>query len=687
MERVKQFGRYFIWCVAAAALIFCLGSLHLFASGLDQLTRDIKIDSAPEASLVFDRDGNMVSSFASEDRTNVPLDRVSPAMVSAVLSAEDRRFFSHIGMDIVGLARAAWVDLKARAVKQGGSTITQQLIRQVALTTDRNIQRKIKEALLALRVERRFDKNKILEAYLNRIYLGNGHYGVEAAARGYFGKPASELNHAESALLAGIIPCPSVCSPRKSPNVAKTRRDMILQAMRDNGALSPAEYATAVSTRVAMIAERHDPYAGHVNSAHTADAHGLHFMEAVRREVMQQFGTDGVLKGGLRIYTTIDMTLQRHAEEAIRARLSEIDKSNTLEAALVAIDPRTGHVLAMVGGRDFHMSSFNRAIQAKRQPGSAFKPLLFAAAIEQGYTPSSPVTGMDTPIQTPQGAWLPSGEHEEADYTLRQALTVSSNRAAVRVMQMVGVTTTQSYARRLGITSPLPAVPSLALGTGEVTLLDLTSAYGAFANTGIIAPHTLISRIEDRHGNLIWQSSADRHPYRAVRPGTAYLMSSMMADVMNRGTASRARADGFKLPAAGKTGTTDDYGDAWFIGYTPSLVAGVWFGHDEKKKIMNRGFAGTVAVPAWARFMKKATEGHKPAWFDMPADVERIAVCRKSGMRAANECRTTLTEDGRANVSEDFFLAGTGPYEPCEGLHTDPLEPPPTATTALSAVF
>src|SRR5687768_8695732 len=227
MTKVIQLARYFIGFVAAAGLVFCLGSLHLFATGLDQLTRDLRLDSAPEASLVYDRHNNLVFSFASEDRTNVPLDSISAAMVSAVLTAEDRYFFKHAGMDVIGLARAAWVDLKARAIKQGGSTITQQLIRHVALTTDRNIQRKIKEALLALRVERRFDKKHILEAYLNRIYLGNGHYGVEAAARGYFAKSASELNSAESALLAGIIPCPSMCSPRTAPNVARSRRDTV----------------------------------------------------------------------------------------------------------------------------------------------------------------------------------------------------------------------------------------------------------------------------------------------------------------------------------------------------------------------------------------------------------------------------------------------------------------------------
>ncbi len=689
MRKVKQIAPYFAWSVVAATVMLCLGSLHGFASGLDLITRDLQLDSAPEASLVFDRDNNVIFSFASEDRTNVPLDQVSDSMILAVLAAEDRYFYKHAGMDIVGLARAAWVDLKAQAVKQGGSTITQQLVRQVALTPDRNFQRKLKEALLALRVERRFGKEKILEAYLNRIYLGNGHYGVQAASRGYFGKPASDLNIAESALLAGLIPCPSICSPRTAPAISKTRRDHVLKAMLANRAISQDAYADAVASTVSLAASRHDSYA---SSHHDASAHadgrgavcGLHFMEAVRRQVTQQFGSEDVLKGGLRIYTTVDLKLQKYAEEAIARRLTHIDKTGRLEGALVALDPHTGEVLALVGGRDFHTSSFNRATQAKRQPGSAFKPLLFAAAIEQGYMPSSPVTGMDTPIQTAQGAWLPSGEHEASSYTLRQALTVSSNRAAVRVMQLVGITTTQTYARRLGITSPLPAVPSLALGTGEVTLLDLTSAYSAFANNGMMAPRTLIRRIDDRHGNLIWQSSLERQAYRAVRPGTAYLMSSMMADVMNRGTGSRARTEGFKLPAAGKTGTTDDYGDAWFVGYTPTLVAGVWFGHDEKKTIMNRGFAGTVAVPAWAQFMKQATEGQKPEWFSLPSDVERISVCRKSTMRATPACRIVHPEDGRSNVYDDYFLNGTGPYETCGGVHTDPsLE----LMTGLSAVF
>ena len=680
MKRAKQIARWLAWTTAAVFFSFCLGSLHVFATDLDRVTSDMSLDTAPEASLVYDRHGNLVFSFASEDRTTVPLDRVSPAMISAVVAAEDRHFFRHAGMDVVAVVRAAWVDLNARAVKQGASTITQQLIRHVALSRDRNFQRKIKEALLAVRVERRFNKEKILEAYLNRIYLGNGHYGVEAAARGYFAKPASDLTPAEGALLAGIIPCPSVCSPRTAPDVARKRRDRVLAAMRKADAITPAAYETALAAPVALEPERYDS---------GDDTSGLYFLEAVRQQMMTRFGVGEVLKGGLRIHTTLDMNAQRHAEETIATRLGELDKSGRLEGALVALDPRTGEVLALVGGRDFHASPFNRAMQAKRQPGSAFKPLLFAAAIEQGYTPSSLVTDLDTPINTAQGAWLPAGEHESEGYTLRQALTVSSNRAAVRVMQLVGIGTTQTYARRLGIHSPLPDVPSLALGTGEVTLADLTSAYGAFANGGIVAPYTLVTRVEDRQGRVLWEDSTARRAYRAIREGTAYLMSSMLADVINRGTGVRARAEGFKQPAAGKTGTTDDYGDAWFVGYTPNLVAGVWFGYDEKKTIMKRGFAGTVAVPAWARFMKKMTDGSPaPKWFDMPSDVERIAVCRTSGKRAAPECSSVSTDDGRSNVYEDLFMAGTGPYETCGGHHTNPVPAELAAPmTVLSDVF
>ena len=647
--------------------------MQMLASGLNRVSQDMELDSAPQASLVFDRNNHLIFSFAAEDRTSVSLDQVSKPMVSAVLAAEDHNFFRHFGVDLVGVARAAFVNLKQGGVKEGGSTITQQLVRAVALTRDRTLERKIREALLALRVERRFQKAKILEAYLNDIYFGDGHYGVETAARGYFGKSASDLAPAEAALLAGVIRCPSTCSPRVAPALATHRRDTVLAEMHQERTLTDQEYATAVAAPITLVADRRDlnmaaPPAAVAASGDQAEA--FYFIETVRRQVLSQFGEVALLRGGLRIHTTIDMAMQKAAEDAMAARFRQINPGGGLEGALVAIDPRNGEVLAMVGGRNFRQSPFNRVTQAKRQPGSAFKPLLFAAAIEQGYAPGSLLTDLDKPINTAQGDWLPSGEHEADRYTLRQALTVSSNRAAVHLMQLIGTSTTQTYARRLGITSPLPDVPSLAIGTADVSLVDLTSAYGAFANDGMLAPHTLITQIEDRTGQSIWDNADSQRPYRAVRPGTAFLMSSMLADVINRGTGTRARAEGFKLPAAGKTGTTDDYGDAWFIGYTPHLVAGVWFGYDEHQKIMDRGFAATVAVPAWARFMMKATAGQKPDWFQEPADVEKVSICRASGRRATESCKLVATADGSPNVYDDYYLEGTAPYENCQG-HAD----------------
>ena len=344
------------------------------------------------------------------------------------------------------------------------------------------------------------------------------------------------------------------------------------------------------------------------------------------------FGPERVLRGGLRVYSTYEPLLQRAAEQAVRTRVAEIAKARRraqdLQGSLVAIDPASGDVLALVGGRDFGESSFNRATQARRQAGSAFKPIIYAAALERGYAPGSVLTDLDTPIYASGRMWLPVGEHEASQYTLRKALKVSSNRAAAQLLQHVGVGTAVDYAHRFGIDSDLPSVPSLALGTGEVTLLELTAAYGVFANQGLLAAPRLVSRVEDAEGRVIW--SAPITTTRAISQTTAFLMSSMLADVVSSGTATGARAAGFKLPAGGKTGTTDDYADAWFVGYTPHLVAGVWFGFDTPAPIMSRGFASTVAVPAWARFMKAATMGARPDWYagagrrgesgDLPAD-------------------------------------------------------------------
>ena len=652
-----------IWiCTGLVALVIGI-QVYRYSRNLDAMAAQLELDTGPQASLIYDRDGRQVFSLHEEERTDRKLRDLSPSIVPAVLAAEDQHFRSHIGIDFRRIAAAAWSDVKSLRIKQGASTITQQLVRSQALGRERTWSRKSREILLALRIERRFTKDQILETYLNRIYLGDGYFGVEAAARGYFNKDASALDDSEAALLAGIIRCPTACSPRTRPDRARQRRDVVLRTLLNRGQLPPARFASATA-EAPHIDEKHEDamFPPHQDRD---DATGLYFIDAVRRQLMARFGEGAVLRGGLRVYTTMDVRLERAGEEAIAKRLTELnaqDRSanrsssdNLIEGSLVAIDPRSGDVLALVGGRDFHESPFNRAIQAQRQPGSAFKPILFAAALEQGYAPSTMLDNLDTTMDV--DGWLPAGEHEALAYTMRQALIVSSNRAAARLIQLVGIPAAQYYARQLGITAQLPSVPSLALGTAEVSLIDLTSAYGVFANNGMLVPHTLITRVEDASGDVLWQPS--RTATRAVQPDTAFLMSTMLADVLNRGTGSGVREQGFKLPAGGKTGTTDDYSDAWFVGYTPSLVAGVWVGRDRPDQIMHRGFAGTVAVPAWAAFMKQATAGAKAEWFPVPSDLESATVCQTSGMRATPECRLAGT------AVDDYFVPGHAPAEPC----------------------
>jgi penicillin-binding protein 1A len=660
------------------------------------MAAQFQLDTGPQATLLYDRTGQLMFSLHAEDRVDCRLDDLAPSVVPAVLSAEDKHFRSHFGVDIVRMASAAMTDLKSWHLMQGASTITQQLVRSQTLGHERTWSRKWREILLAMRIERRFTKDEILATYLNRIYLGDGYFGIQAASRGYFEKDASALDVSEAALLAGIIRCPSACSPRSEPARAIRRRNEVLRAMLDNGEVSPDSYKQAL----AAVPEIREKSGDSIYPAHREghDPSALYFVDAVRRQLTMRFGEGAVLRGGLRVYTTFDPELQKAAEDAIAGRLAELDaqenklrkpppKDNPVEASLVAIDPRSGDVLALVGGRDFHASPFNRAVQALRQPGSAFKPIVYAAALERGMVPSTILDHLDDPIPATGGTWLPGDEHEDSStYTLRQALVVSSNRAAAKLLQRVGIGAAQYYARRLGINTPMPAIPSLALGTGEVSLFDLTSAYGVFANNGALIPPHLIVRVEDSSGAAIWKAS--KAPVQVLRPGTAFLMSSMLADVINRGTGSAARAQGFKLPAGGKTGTTTDSADAWFIGYTPSLAAGVWLGRDQPAAIARHATAATVAVPAWARFMKQATASDRPDWYEMPPDFERVAICQTSGMRATSACRLAAANH-QGMVVDDYFPKGTSPKEPCS-VHVEEfalpgqVDPPAVQPVATS---
>jgi len=695
LELGLQRGTFITAVLLTATLVWglsvvCVVGAWRLTGALDQASGLAQLIPQPQATVVFDRQQQPAFSFYLEQRIDVPLNQISRHMTEAILAAEDRRFYSHHGLDAKRIFKAGWRNLRAGRIVEGGSTITQQLARAEQLSPVRTFARKFREMMIAARLEERYSKNEILESYLNTVYFGNGYHGVEAAARGYFGKRAAELQPAEAALLAALVRSPYSYSPSAFPERALARRNLILRLMNETDRLSDADYRQALASP--LRAKTAPPSQAAEASGSPC---GLYFQEEVRRELVARFGSEQVLQGGLRIYTGYDARMQCDAERAIGTRIAQIVKmrpaARDLQGGLVALDPATGEVRALVGGRDFAGSSFDRAIQARRQAGSAFKPIIYAAALERGFAPGSILRHLDDPIMTPQGPWLPAGEHEQPEYTLRAALKISSNRAAAQLLQLVGFSTTSYYAQRLGIASKLPSVPSLALGTGGVTLFELTSAYGVFANEGVSVTPRLITRVEDRQGRMLWDSQPARSA--VLSKATAFLMNSMLADVISSGTATPVRANGFKLPAAGKTGTTDDYSDAWFIGYTPHLVAGVWFGMDRPARIMNRGFASIVAVPAWAQFMKQATEGDKPDWYGMPPDVEKVAICRLSGLRATDACRLgwlgandveagvtqlpgggadgfvesapVATDQPTAGVFEDYFPIGIVPSELC----------------------
>jgi penicillin-binding protein 1A len=385
--------------------------------------------------------------------------------------------------------------------------------------------------------------------------------------------------------------------------------------------------------------------------------------------------------------------MQKVAEAEVARGIAEIEKrqrgkndeSNPLQAALVALDPRTGEVRAMVGGRDFEKSNFNRATQAKRQPGSAFKPFVYAAALEHGFTPGTVITNLDEPIMTLQGAWVPEDEHSEgSSMTMRAALRTSSNRAAVRMLEDVGIPETVQYAKRLGVGS-VPSVPSLALGSGEVTLSSMTAAYAAFANGGMVQPPMLVRRVETTDGEVLF--NAEQKPEQAVSAETAFLMSNMMADVVNAGTGAGARSVGFRLPAAGKTGTTNDYHDAWFVGFTPKLVAGVWVGYDQPRTIIGGGYASVLAVPVWGRFMAAATSKDRAEWFSTPSNITSATICRLSGKLATDSCHENVTDahggtTSQSTVYTEYFVSGTEPTESCP-IHRRIISSPFKALAAL----
>ena len=632
-------------------------------------TRDVReIAVMARATTLYDVHGRTAFTIYKEQRIPVSIDRVSPLLVEAILAVEDQRFFEHGGLDVVRIAGAFVENVRTGRTAQGGSTLTQQLARQSLLNSEKTYSRKMKEVIVAARIEREFEKREILQLYLNKVYFGDGLYGAEAASLGYFGKPAAQLTLSESALLAGLVKSPSSYAPTVNLDRALARRKVVLQAMHAAEMIDRKTYDTAVKAPVKLN-----------DALRSQEPFGQYFKEEVRKQLVEQFGWERVYEGGLKVHTTLDLDLQKAAETEVSRGLDEIEKRQLrrpaapaspepLQAALVAMDPVTGEVRVMVGGRDFKASSFNRVTQAKRQAGSAFKPFVYAAALEHGFSPGTLLTDLDNPVWTPQGDWVPEDGHSsESSMTMRAALKTSSNRAAVQMLQQVGIPAAVTFADRLGV-GPVPGVPSLALGSGEVTLMAMASAFAAFANYGLVPEPILISRVEDVDGRVLFRSEPTSH--RAISEPTAYLMSSMLADVINSGTAWSARREGFTLPAAGKTGTTNEYRDAWFVGYTPKIVAGVWVGYDMPRTIIKDGYAAELAVPIWGRFMKTAARNDKPEWFKAPSGLTSATICRLSGALATDSCRDAITIDAdgnvrRSNVYSEYFARGTEPKTFC----------------------
>jgi len=695
LERVRPIvGRYprlFALLVAVLALPFW-GTIAYTAYFTYDVTHTLpgrkdlsSLGEMAQATVLYDINDKPVFTIFKEQRIEVPLNRISPSLVQAVVSIEDARFYQHAGVDVWGIGRAAIMNVLRRRRPQGASTITQQLagLSYPELISRRSLtlRRKAKEALVSALIERSYSKQEILEFYLNKVYLGDGFHGVEAASRGYFGKSAADLTVDEAALLAGLIQSPSNYAPTVNMSKAITRRNIVLQAMYDNGAIDRTGLERARRALVTLH-----------NGLHTDEEFGAYFKEQVRRELVDRFGWQRVGVGGLKVYTTIDPDLQKAAEDMLEQAATKIearkgykhpkradfkaqgDNSHPdyLEGAMVSMEPTTGYVRVLVGGRSFKESHFNRANQARRQPGSAFKPFVFASAIETGMTPATLITHLDEPIDTLQGAWMPEDEHLTSnELTLRTALRTSSNRAAVRLLSEVGIKNVVGYVNQLNM-GKMPQVPSLALGAAEVTPLALTTAYTAFANGGEVVKPIFIRRVEDQDGQELFKDETETK--QVFTKTTAFLVANMLTDVINAGTAAKARAAGFTLPAAGKTGTTNDYNDAWFVGFTPKLLTGVWLGFDQPQQIVSNGYGGELAVPLWADFMKLATKGDKPTWLDRPEDVVAVEICRMSGKRPADGCShvEVVNKDGsvqvRSMVFTEYFQKGTEPSESCE-LH------------------
>ena len=663
------------WKVTLLILAAGAGFAVFLFYGTWAQTFDMKnVGEMPERNTVYDVDGKIYSRLAGANRLKVSLSEVSPFFISAVLAREDARFYEHKGIDWRGILRAAVRDITSGSAKEGASSITQQLARNSLPLGGRTLSRKILEAMVALRIERQFTKQQILELYINRIYFGNGCYGVETASQAYFGKNASKLNLSEAALLAGLIRSPNRLSPLKNPEGAKIQRDVVLDRMVALKKLSTAEAEdakrakiTAHPKRVSLIQEN---YA----------------MDAVQRDLNPLLTQDQIDNGGLSIYTTLDAAVQNAAQDAIEKQLTKIEHQSNfrhplkanykppengegdssmpyLEGAVVVIDNASGGIRGLVGGRDYAQSKFNRALApANRQVGSAFKPFVYTVAFSHGLFPSSAIS--DGPIQPGEiegaGNWSPANSDGTYGGTMlcSYGLIHSRNTMSVRVGQFGGLEAVQKVANDLGISQNVPHGPAIYIGSFETDLKDLTAAYSIFPNAGLRKQAYIIERIDNQQHKPIYRAA--HISTSALDPGAAWMTSRLMEEVLTQGTAASARSLGFKLPAAGKTGTTNDYKDAWFVGYTSTLTCGVWVGFDQPTTIIPHGYGAALALPVWVQVMNKAAQHYPAVPLQPTMPLQHTTVCSISNQLATTGCMA-------AGSAYDLDLpADKVPTAPCQ---------------------
>jgi penicillin-binding protein 1A len=635
-----------------------------------------------QTSKLFAADGRFIAELGLERRTLIKLGDIPKSVQEAFIITEDKRFYDHAGIDWTRVFGALAADVVHRNFAQGFSTLTMQLARNIfteQISREKTMTRKLKEAKVARQIEQNYPKTKILELYLNQIYLGNGAYGVETAAQHYFGKSVRDLNLAEAATLAALPKGPERYNPRRYPDRAIQRRNTIIGLMRKEGVISDADarLAQAYPLQLARKAESGElaPY----------------FVEFVRRQLEQQFG-DKIYTDGLKVYTTLDIEMQQAAERNLERQIKAIEsgkygafkhitmeqyearnangdnEGNTvpnspyLQGAVISMDPRNGAIRALVGGRDFDDSKFDRATQALRQPGSTFKPIVYADAIHNGRSASYILN--DSALTVPQingQEWTPQNYDLKSmgNIPLREALYLSRNLATIRLGMELGEQSVIDEARKFGITTPIPPYPSIHIGSADVYPIEMVAAYSAFATLGVRAVPTAVLKVENAKGETIWESNPAR--FETMSREEAWLMVDMMKDVVRRGSAASVWASGFHIPAAGKTGTTNDGTDVWFIGYTPDLVTGVWMGFDRPQKIESNAQGGRLAAPAWTSFMSEIYQ-RRPSPPDWPRPDGLVVreVDRVTGLLRSPFCPDS-------DVVNEFYIEGTEPVQQCAG--------------------